>query len=190
MDAIQLLTADHNRVRGLFTRFKEAHEKDDTATAEMLVTKMVEELTVHTEIEEKVFYPGIKGRSEELDEVVAEGFEEHKVAKTLLEEIKMLDSSAEEWTAKVQVLIESVEHHAEEEETEMFKLVRKATDSSAREEMATRMEALKKEMGAPTSEDTIDLTNAELERKASEQQIPGRSKMSRDELALTIDPRG
>lgn len=190
MDALQLLIADHNRVRGLFKRFEAAHDKDDTATATKVVDKIVEELTVHAEIEERVFYPAIKGRNDELDELVAEGFEEHKVAKTLLEEIVALAPGDETWTAKVTVLIESIEHHAEEEEQEMFKLVRKAVKEAEREDLATKLEAMKLELGAPTSRDTIDLTTEELERKAREQEIPGRSKMSREELALTVDPRG
>ena len=189
MDAIQLLTADHNRVRGLFKRFKAAHEADDTATAETVVTKILEELHVHATIEERVFYPGIKGKNDELDEVVAEGIEEHNVVKTLMAEIKELTPEAEEWAAKVQVLIENVEHHAEEEETEMFKFVRKALDAASREEMATQMVGVKRELGAPTSDDAIDLTTAELERKAQEQEIPGRSKMDREELLITVDPR-
>ena len=87
MDALELLTADHNRVRGLFKRFKDAEEKDDTATMQEVVAKIVEELTIHTTIEEEIFYPAIKGETEEIKDTVDEGLEEHHVAKTLIEEL-------------------------------------------------------------------------------------------------------
>ena len=57
MDALTLLTADHNRVRGLFARFTSAKEAEDTATMRKLATLIDRELDVHTTIEEEVFYP-------------------------------------------------------------------------------------------------------------------------------------
>src|SRR5690242_12020929 len=120
MDALTLLTADHNRVRGLFSRFKAAHESDDQATALEVATKIFEELDVHTTIEETEFYPAITDVTDEVHELVVEGEEEHKVAKELIAEAKALSPDDEHWAAKVKVLIEAVEHHAEEEEKEMF----------------------------------------------------------------------
>ena len=54
MDALLLLTGDHNRVRGLFSSFKKAHEKQNQQLAEQIAEKIIRELTVHTEIEEAV----------------------------------------------------------------------------------------------------------------------------------------
>jgi hemerythrin superfamily protein len=189
MDALELLTADHNRVRGLFKRFKGAEERDDAATKAEVVAKIVEDLTVHTTIEEEIFYPAVTDLDDEVHDLVTEGIEEHRVAKDLLEQVKGLDADDEEWTAKVKVLIENVEHHAEEEENEMFPKIRSAMASDARDELGQRLEARKKELGAPTTDDAIDLTKEELLAKAKEQEIPGRSTMSTDELAATVDPR-
>lgn len=188
MDALTLLTADHNRVRGLFARWKAAHEADDTATAGQLFKKIADELDVHTDIEETVFYPAITDLSKEIHEMVMEALEEHKVAKSEIHEARMLPAADERFIAKVTVLIESVEHHAEEEEEEMWTALRKAMSKEQLEQLGQALEDRKKQLGAPTLADKIDLTKTELSELAKEQEIPGRSKMDHDELAATVAP--
>jgi hemerythrin superfamily protein len=188
MDALTLLTADHNRVRGLFARFKEANEGDDQETMQMVALKIVEELRIHMTIEEEIFYPAIRGESEEIKDTVYEGVEEHHVAKVLVEELSEMEPEGDEWIAKVKVLMEAVEHHADEEESDMFPPVRSNTSDDQREQLGARLEARKLDLGAPPP--AIDLTKAELDDLARTQQIPGRSSMSKDELAATVDPRG
>jgi iron-sulfur cluster repair protein YtfE (RIC family) len=187
MDALELLTADHNRVRGLFTRFKAA-EGENNAQAAQLTATIFEELEVHTRIEEEIFYPAITELNDEIHELVTEGVEEHHVVDTLIAEIKLLTPADEEWAAKIKVLIENVEHHADEEEEEMFPLVRKAMNDDARTELGRQLEAKKAALGAPTAADKEHLTTEQLTQLAREQQIPGRSSMKRDELVATVAP--
>ena len=186
MDSVTLLTADHNRVRGLFARFRAAHEKDDVDKMAALTEQMVRELQVHTKIEEEIFYPEVRRASGELEEIVAEGVEEHNVVDHLIEELDGLQPGAEEWVAKVQVMIESVEHHAQEEEQEMFPMTRRAFDDAELAAQAQRMESRKAELGAPTLADKEHLTVEELRRLAQDQEIPGRSDMDRDQLLATV----
>jgi hemerythrin superfamily protein len=188
MDALALLTADHNRVRGLFERFDKAKDEGDAATLASLAATIFEELEVHTTIEEERFYPAVHDLSDEIGEVVDEGVEEHHVVKVLMEEIRGLDPSTDEWQAKMTVLIENVKHHAEEEETDMFPKVRSASAAGTLTALAEQLEAKKAELGAPTLADKIDLTKQELVEKAKEQSIPGRSTMSQEELAATVAP--
>ena len=188
MDALTLLTADHNRVRGLFARFKAAHEADDHETAAKLAVEIFTELDVHTTIEETVFYPAIDGVNDEVHELVVESLEEHKVAKDLMEEARGLSPEDEHWAAKLAVLIENVEHHAEEEETEMWPQLRKNLSGDMLEDLAEQLEAKKQELGAPITADKLVLSKSELADKAKEQEIPGRSKMSHEELAATVSP--
>jgi hemerythrin superfamily protein len=188
MDALELLTADHNRVRGLFTRFKAAEDSDDAQAAQLAET-IFEELDVHTNIEEQIFYPTVTKISEEIHELVTEGIEEHHVVDTLMGEVKGLSPSDEEWAAKMKVLIENVEHHAEEEEQELFPMIRKAIDDDARTELGRQLEARKTALGAPTAADKEHMTTEDLQRLAREQEIPGRSSMKRDELVATVAPR-
>jgi len=114
--------------------------------------------------------------------------EEHHVAKTLISEIKTLTPEDEAWPAKMKVLIESVEHHADEEEDEMFGGVRKSVSAETLEELGDQLEARKAELGAPTVADKEHLTLEELKKLAGEQEIPGRSAMSREELLATVAP--
>ena len=189
MDCLELLTADHNRVRGLFKRCKDAEERDDIESMKLLTAKIVEELLIHMTIEEEIFYPAMRGESEEISDTVYEGVEEHHVAKTLVRELAEMAPEGEQWKAKVKVLIESVEHHADEEESDMFPPVRSKTTAEQREALGVRLANRKVALGAPPMEEALDLTVAELKEKAKEQEIPGRSKMGKEELAATVDPR-
>jgi hemerythrin superfamily protein len=188
MDATKLLIADHNRVKGLFTRYKKAKESDNNKEAAQLAAKIVEELTIHTTIEEEIFYPAVHELSDSLAEAVDEGVEEHHVVKILLDEMESLEPGSDEWTAKMTVVIESVEHHVKEEEDEMFPKVRSSSDASRREELGEQLDARKAELGAPTFSDKANLSTQELSDKAREQEIPGRSTMNHDELAATVAP--
>ena len=188
MDALDLLTADHNRVRGLFARFTAAKDDDDTTTMAELATVIDRELEIHTTIEEDVFYPWVRDLSDEIAEVVDEGVEEHHVVKVLLGEVRDLSPGDDEWVAKLTVVIENVEHHAEEEESEMFPQVRSACSGDSLETLATRLEDRKAELGAPVLADKQDMTTEQLRELAKEQEIPGRSSMDHDELAATVSP--
>ncbi len=188
MDATKLLIADHNRAKGLFARYKNAHEANDGREAATLASKIMEELRIHTTIEEEVFYPAVRKMSDKLADAVDEGVQEHHVVKILLDEIEDLKPQSDEWVAKMTVVIESVEHHVQEEEDEMFPKVRSNSDSARREELGDQLEAKKADLGAPTLADKVLMTKQELSEKAKEQEIPGRSSMDHDELAATIAP--
>lgn len=188
MNALDLLIADHNRVRGLFARFRAAQEQKAEVLAIELAGTIFGELEVHTTIEEEIFYPAIHDTSEELGETVDEGVQEHHVVKVLMDELAEVRPASEEWFAKMTVLVENVEHHAEEEEKELFPPLRSACDAAMLDELASRIEQRKAEMGAPVLADKIDLTKDVLLDLAREQQIPGRSSMSQEELAATVAP--
>jgi hemerythrin superfamily protein len=187
MNALDLLIADHNRVRGLFARFRAAHESKDDTTAIEVAGKIFDELEVHTTIEEEIFYPAVHDTDEEIGETVDEGLQEHHVVKVLMEEIGQVEAAGDEWVAKMTVLIENVEHHAEEEEKELFPPLRSACDAALLDDLAEQMEQRKASLGAPVMADKIDLSKEELLGLAREQEIPGRSTMSHEELAATVD---
>ena len=125
MDAITLLKQDHKTVNGLFRKYEKLGDEAYVSKREV-VDQIIEELSVHAVIEEQVFYPAVKGISDDLKDHVLESLEEHHVVKWLLDELVSLDADAERFNAKVTVLIENVRHHVEEEETEFFPLVRES----------------------------------------------------------------
>lgn len=111
-DAIALLKDDHRKVEKLFKDFESA--KGD-GRKEKLARQICLELTVHTELEEKIFYPACEGKVEE--DLLKESFVEHDAAKLLMAEIEAGNGESDEYfDSKVKVLSEEIEHHVEEEE--------------------------------------------------------------------------
>ncbi|HUR18515.1 MAG TPA: hemerythrin domain-containing protein [Acidimicrobiales bacterium] len=143
MDAITLLRNDHKTVKGLFTRYEKAGD-GAKKTKRQLVDKMIEELAVHAAIEEQIFYPAVRESLPDAEETVLEGLEEHHIVKWTLSELDGMDPDHERFDAKVMVLIESVRHHIEEEEAEMFPEVRQALGRKRLSELGEKMEKAKK----------------------------------------------
>ena len=142
LDAVALLKADHRKVADLFAQFETA--KGD-GKKKALAEQICMELTVHTRIEEDIFYPACEGAVEE--SLLKEAYVEHDGAKVLIAEIEAGGPDDEFYEAKVKVLSEQIEHHVEEEEKRvegMFSQARKAgLDMDA---LGERMAAEKKQL--------------------------------------------
>jgi hemerythrin superfamily protein len=143
MDAITILRDDHKRVEKLFKQFEKIADGTDDKAKSSVVAEIIRELSVHAAVEEQVFYPSIRKEVPDADDVVLEGLEEHHVVKWTLSELEGMRPTEERFKAKVTVLIESVRHHVEEEEGEMFPKVREALGRKALQEMAESMEAVR-----------------------------------------------
>lgn len=115
-DAIQLLKADHREVKGWFKQFEALEDEDEK---QQMAAKICLALTVHAQIEEEIFYPAVRAEIED-DDLMDEAEVEHASAKQLIAEIQRMKPSEKLFDAKVIVLGEYVNHHVEEEETEMF----------------------------------------------------------------------
>ncbi|MCR2745463.1 hemerythrin domain-containing protein [Limnobacter parvus] len=122
-DAIAFLIADHNKVKALFEEFEGLTDRSK-ARKKKIADQICHELTIHTEIEEKIFYPAIRKPLND-DDLLDEAVVEHASAKDLITQIQEMDPSDDLYDAKVQVLAEQVEHHIEEEEKDMFPKLRK-----------------------------------------------------------------
>jgi hemerythrin superfamily protein len=148
MDAITSLRDDHKRVEKLFKQFEKIADGNADQAKREVVDEIIRELSVHAAIEEQVFYPAVRKEVPDVADVVLEGLEEHHVVKWTLSELDGMAPTEERFKAKVTVLIESVRHHVEEEEGEMFPKVREALGRKALQEMGETMEAARKT--APT----------------------------------------
>jgi hemerythrin-like domain-containing protein len=153
MDAITLLKADHDKVRGLLKELETTTERGIKTRAELFAT-IKGELTLHETVEEEIFYPELKAHPKAKD-IVLEGYEEHHVVDLLMSELEALDVGDETWGAKAIVMKENVEHHIEEEEGEMFPQARQVFDRQELDDLGARMLARKrsagKELGIPFS---------------------------------------
>ncbi|HEY1795320.1 MAG TPA: hemerythrin domain-containing protein [Stellaceae bacterium] len=114
--AIVLLKQDHREVEEMFEDFEELEDK--TAKAK-LAQKICMALTVHTQLEEEIFYPAARkatGDNNLLDEAAVE----HAGAKHLIGQIEKMKPGDDLFDAKVTVLGEQIKHHVKEEEEELF----------------------------------------------------------------------
>ena len=122
-DAIVLLKDEHKEIRRTFRAFEKAGDNAH-ATKGKLVDRIIEQLTVHTYLENEVMYPRVRDLLPELEDDVLESYEEHHVADVLVLELSAMKPEDERFTAKTTVLIENVEHHMAEEEQDWFPKVR------------------------------------------------------------------
>jgi len=148
MDAIAMLEADHRKVEELFAAFESASGDGKKQT---LAEQICMELTVHTKLEEHIFYPACEGSVEE--DLIKEAYVEHDGAKVLIAEIEAGEPGDEFYDAKVKVLSEMIEHHVEEEEEDdgIFAQARRAGLNL--DELGERMAAEKAELLADYQRD-------------------------------------
>src|SRR5690349_12097464 len=140
MDALELLKTDHKTVKQLF---KKAEGNNNEKQQKQLFEQIKAELETHTHIEETIFYPAVE-KFDELKDMVLESLEEHKQVKTLLREMENLTEDSEKFEPKLKVLMENVEHHAEEEEEgKMFPKLRKLMNRETLDQLGQELEAAK-----------------------------------------------
>ena len=120
-DATAMLRADHELVSDLFEQFEKTRSADRKAT---IVAQICEELTLHAQIEEEIFYPAVKAALQEHN-LVPEAAVEHASVKDLIAQIEGKTPDGEMFDAKVKVLSEFVKHHVNEEQNEMFPRIKK-----------------------------------------------------------------
>lgn len=143
MDLYKLLHEDHQKVKSLLKELEDTTEKAEK-TRSRLIKEVEMELTIHSEAEEKFFYPRLQGMSETKD-LAYEALEEHKVVKALLTELVSEPKGTAEWTAKLTVLRENVEHHIEEEEGPLFSKAKRALSREDAEMIGDRVMEFKEE---------------------------------------------
>lgn len=122
-DALALLVADHEKVRSLFKQFEGLTDRA-VVTKKKIADQICEELSIHAEMEEAVFYPAVRDLIEDSD-LMDEALVEHEGAKNLIAQIREMQPGDDLYDARVKVLSEQIEHHVKEEEGEMFSKIRK-----------------------------------------------------------------
>jgi hemerythrin-like domain-containing protein len=134
-DAIAMLQEDHRRVRDLFQEYEAAM---DPRTKRELAAVVCTELETHAQLEEQIFYPAVQEESQEGRALVQEAIQEHQKVKDLIVALREMGPDSQAFDTKFRELMQNVEHHVEEEETEMFSL--------AEQELSEDLDDLKEEM--------------------------------------------
>ena len=119
-DAVSLLTSDHAEVKQMFEEYRQlVQDNADDDRRDELAAEICSALTVHAEIEEDIFYPALRERLED-DLALDQAEVEHAIARDLIEQIVAMEPDDALFDARVLVLAEYVEHHVQEEESEIF----------------------------------------------------------------------
>lgn len=144
MNAIDILKADHERVKTILTQLNDSTERAVKKRAE-LIAKLEMEITLHTKLEEEILYPAYKkAGGKEQEKMYYEAKEEHRTVDSLvLPDLKATDPASVEFSGRAKVVKELLEHHIEEEETEMFPQAKKLLGKAQLDELGAQMESMK-----------------------------------------------
>lgn len=148
MDAIKLLTQDHQAVRELLSELAETTTRATRKRTDLL-SEIANQLKAHTTIEEEIFYPAFKAAGDKSDDAMMyfEAIEEHRAAGDLvLPDLLDTPAESEKFSGRAKVLKELVEHHADEEEKSMFKRAKQLMDAAELKELGEKLEARKTQL--------------------------------------------
>ena len=157
MNAIELLKDDHKTVRKLLSDLAATTKRAAKTRAELLA-RIAKEIEVHAKIEEEIFYPAFKDAAGEGDDeaMYFEALEEHRAAGDLvLPDLLATDVTSDKFSGRAKVLKEMIEHHAGEEEKEMFPRARELLGNETLRELGARMETRKAELMAMPSAESL-----------------------------------
>ena len=147
-NATNLLREDHRTVKNLFAEIDKLDESD-TAELARIFEEVKKEITVHSQIEEELFYPAIEmADDDKAEELVRDAREEHRLVMMLIEEISGLTADDPEFCTKMKVLMDTILRHIEEEESEIFPIfggLEKAEQERIAEQLFARRNELSEE---------------------------------------------
>lgn len=153
---ITALTEDHKKLKSEIEILKDLDQP--LSARKQAFLRLTSALSSHTKREERVVYNYMKRMSEDLRYMALEGEEEHLIVDRLVQEMKSNNLFADEWSAKGKVLSEWIEHHFDEEEQEVFPVLKKHLDSVKDEELARQFEI-------SHGEELSDITTKDISRE-------------------------
>jgi iron-sulfur cluster repair protein YtfE (RIC family) len=142
MDILHLIDADHQKVAELFQQLH--HARGNAQNRRRLFAELKEELALHTQAEEQVFYPALQ-ESDEARDMVHNAQEEHRLVAEVLEDMALDVDSGAEWDEKLSELQENVEGHVEEEENELFEIAHQLFSTKQASQLAADWRRVKAE---------------------------------------------
>ena len=150
-DAVSLLTSDHAEVKQMFEEYRQlVQDNADDDRRDELAAEICSALTVHAEIEEDIFYPALRERLDD-DLALDQAEVEHAIARDLVEQIEAMEPDDALFDARMLVLAEYVEHHVQEEESEIFPQAEKSGIDL--DELGAELAARRHELLAELEED-------------------------------------
>ena len=130
MDAISLLTKHHRKAE---TALKKLCRSYDQATLHQVAS----ELAAHMVIEETIFYPAVRRVNQDL---ILESYEEHAIAQFALKRLVATPGRDPRFQARATALLELIQAHVKEEESELFPKVEKMIDDETLDALGERLQ--------------------------------------------------
>jgi hemerythrin superfamily protein len=178
-DIVEIIKEQHRQVDELLTLA--AEEDADTAALLQQVAGM---LLPHSAAEEDFVYPAIRDAAIEAGEEIADGATEHHQIEEMLRNLLDGDPGDPGYDGTLAAITGELRHHVQEEEEELLPILEQRLSDQEREELGRRF--AEATAGGPAQQGHEHLSRHDLYEKAKDQQIPGRSKMSRDQLAEAL----
>lgn len=177
IDATTLLKKDHATVKALFKEYEEASDRA-WKKKHAIVETLRQELTIHTRIEEEIFYPALAAlKSKDAKRMAVEAKEEHALVKIVLGQLQAAEPGNLEFDAKVKVLKDTVLHHVKEEEGEIFPQIRDGISQEDLKALGARLEARKEEL--QRGEGMEEEAELEADAEEEEERQPARVRANR-----------
>ena len=144
-DALEMLQADHRKVRQLFQNYENTN---DPTAKQQIADQVFTALNIHAQVEETLFYPAFEDAADDEEkDLVEAALQDHQLVTDLLVELQGLAGESEEFKAQFQALRDTVEQHVEEEETQMFPAAEHVLVEDM-QDLTVQMQALKRQLMA------------------------------------------
>jgi len=179
-ELFRILTRQHREVDAILSQL--AHSEDVDLRAKLLPV-LEQQLGAHAKAEEETVYRALAREGEKGEAKHAE--REHRDIESALTELLALDVDDPDFSATLEQLTQTVQHHVEEEEGDVFEAAERSLDAATLEQLAEDFtENRRKQLEAlgGTDDDYEQLTKEELLEEARDRKLPGRSTMTREEL--------
>lgn len=190
-DVVPLIKSQHREIEKLL----EQAQQDDSDTLAVL-RRVAGLLGPHSEAEESFVYPRIAELQQDEAEEVHDGTAEHHHAESLLAELLAGRPGEPGYDGKLAALVGELKHHVEEEESELLPVLAQKASDEEREQLGARFAARTggagvqaDRTGSGSGSGSDEPSKAELYEKAKRADVPGRSSMTKDELAKAISER-
>ncbi len=134
-DFFEMLKQDHQEVKDIMEEISESSDRA-TRTRENLFMKLKQGLVPHMKAEEQVLYPKLKAEEESKKDAM-EAMEEHHVAELVFNELDKMAKDEEFWGAKASVLKDLLDHHVEEEESQVFQDIKEVIPQEEVDQLIT-----------------------------------------------------
>jgi hemerythrin superfamily protein len=193
-DIVELIKSQHRQVDDLLKEAEEKAEQQDKAGIPAVLQQVAALLRPHSEAEESFVYPRIAELDRSEREEVHDSAAEHHHIEALLDELLTDDPETPGYDGKLAALVGELRHHVEEEEQELLPVLSEHCPDEQRAELGDRFAAatgsaeVRPDAAGGPEPDLAEASKSELYEMAKEQDVPGRSTMSKDELAKVVDP--